>query len=431
LGRPPDPAAAVRAPPESAWPGSFELGLLAAALVARLGVALVSSTDLWFDHVFNDAAAWNLAQGHGFSASAGPPFEPAIFRTPGYPAFLALVYGAVGHSVVAGFLANALLDTASCALLWGMAARDMGRPAARWVLLLAATYPFTAHAVGSVSPESLLVFAGLLFVAAVRALPPAGWSWWLPAAGVVFAAMAWVKPVVLPLPAFLLLAERLRGRDWRTAAVRAAVVGAVGLALFAPWILRNQRAFGRPVLAGELGLVLWHGTRDFHEGLESEIQGNFDAASQDPADRYEQTRAFLADSPEVLRQDDAHRAEAMAILRGRPLDALVLDPLRRVPRLWVSVRHVQMAPWVGKAAFAACIAYLALAALGLLALRGRLRELAAWWILPVAFTLAYAAIHVEARYTLPARPTLLLLAGAGLHAWLPRLGMVRPKEGAP
>ena len=404
-------------------PGRAEIAILAGALVVRILWALLAPADLWFDHVFNDATAWNLALGNGFTASAEAPFDPAIFRTPGYPAFLAAVYSVAGHAVRAGFLANALLDTASCFLAWRMASQDLGRPAARWVLLLAATYPFTIHAAGALSPESLLVLLSLLLVAAIRAWPETGGTGVVVLAGVLFGVLAWVKPVVLPLPAFLLVAEGWRRGAWRTAAIRAATVGAIGALLFAPWLLRNQSAFGRPLLNGEAGLVLWHGTRDFHPEVAAEIRSNFDAAPADPAERYAGLQRGFSDSPALLARDDEYREAALAVIREHPVRAFLLDPLRRIPRLWISTRHVQMGAAAGWAAAAACVAYLALAAAGLWALRGRWRELSPWWILPVLLTLAYGAIHVEARYTLPARPTLWLLGGAALHAlWTRRNG---------
>lgn len=406
-------------------PGPFELGVLLLALGLRLLWSALASDELWFDHVFNDATAWNLALGNGFSASSESPFVPGIFRTPGYSAFLGLVYAAAGHVVRAGFFANAILDTLSCLLAWRLAAGDLGRPAARWVLLLAATYPFTIHATGTLSPESLLVFLALLFVTVHRAWPAAGVSWGVPLAGAVLGGLCWVKPVFLPLPGLLLLAERWRTGSWRTASGRALLVGVVGAALFAPWLLRNHSAFGRPVLGGETGLVLWHGTRDFHPDLDREIRSNFEAQAGEGASRYDSTREGLADSPALLARDDEYRRAALDAIAERPLHAFLLDPLRRIPRLWISARHVQMAPWVGDVALAASLGYLILAMAGLWILRGRWRELAHWWVVPLALTLAYAAIHVEARYTLPARPTLWILCGAALHA-----AFTRPREPA-
>jgi len=407
--------------PAAGRPGGFEISVLLAALGLRLAWALVAPSALWFDHVFNDATAWNLSLGNGFTASAEPPFIPAIFRTPGYSVFLAFVYDIAGHAVRAGFVANALLDTVSCLIAWRLAVEDVGRPAARWVLLIAATYPFTIHATGTLSPESLLVFLALLSVAAFRAWPARGWSWTIPAAGAALGAAAWVKPVFLPLPGLLLVAEGLRHGQWRAATRRALVVGAVGMVLFVPWLVRNRSAFGHPCLGGEAGLVLWHGTRDFHPDLDREIESRFAAAPADDASRYEVTRRGLADSPALLARDEEYRRAALEFIRTHPLETLVLDPVRRVPRLWISVRHVQMPPWVGVVAAAASLAYLGLALAGLWLLRERWRSLAHWWVLPTLLTLVYAAIHVEARYSLPARPTLWVLGGVALHAVFTRL----------
>jgi hypothetical protein len=398
---------------------TFEAAVLAAALAARLGWAVLAPAELWFDHVFNDATAWNLASGHGFSASAEAPFEPAIFRTPGYPAFLAAVYAVAGHSVRAAFVVQALLDTLCCLLLGRLAARALGPRAGRWTLLLAATYPFTVHAVGTLSPETLLVLLGLLLVASVEAWPAEGaGAPPVAAAGAIYGALCWVKPVFLPLPLFLLAADRLRGRPWPRAAGRAAAAGALGLALFAPWVARNDSAFGRPLISGELGIVVWHGTRDFDAEVPAEIGQRFAASAKDPVERYEATRGGLADSKAVLAQDEEWLREGTARIRERPARAFLLDPARRVPRLWISTSHAQLPGWVGATAAVACLAYLGAALAGLWILRDRLRALAAWWVLPVLLTLAYAALHAEARYTLPARSSLLLLAGAAVApAW--------------
>ncbi len=402
--------------------GVPEILVLALAAVVRIGWACVSPVDLWFDHVFNDATAWNLSRGHGFTASAGPPWDPAIFRTPGYPAFLAAVYGLAGHSVRAGYMANALLDTASCMIAWSLAARTFGSSAAFWTLALAATYPFTVHAVGALSPESLLLFLGLLLVAALRAWPERGLAPPVLLAGLLVASLAWVKPVFLPLPAALIALERARRRPWRVALGRAAVVGGIAFALFAPWVLRSQREFGRPVLAGEFGLVVWHGTRDFHPHLEGEIRANFERSPADPGERYEATRRALAASGPLLEQDRRLLESGLRVMREHPLDSLLLDPLRRIPALWISARHVLLPSWVGTGAAAACLAYLLLSVAGCWVARGRLQDLAPWSVIPLTLTLVYAGIHAEARYTLPARPVLWILGGIAVAAWTSRSG---------
>jgi hypothetical protein len=394
--------------------------LLAGALALRLAWALTASTELRLDHVFNDATARGIAAGRGFTASLEPPYDPAIFRTPGYSAFVALIYRYVDDGVRTVFVVQAVVDTLTCFLIGRLALRRAGRRTALAALLLAATYPFTIHAVGRLSAETLLVFLATIFVSGVDSWPRrGGWST-LVADGVFLGMLLWVKPVFLPAPAFLVVSERLRGRPWALALGRAAVVGGLALALFAPWVARNDAAFGRPVLAGELGLVVLHGTYDFDEDRDAIIARGFENESaQVPADagpeaRYDATRRRFTSSPAALERDRAHLQEGLERLRANPLRGLLLDPLRRVPRLWVSTTYVGAPAWIGMGAAAACVGYLLLAAWGLWRLRGRLGELAAWWLVPVTLTLGYAALHVEARYTLPARPTLLLLGAAAL-----------------
>ena len=404
--------------------GHAEIALLFLALALRGAYVSAVDTTLWFDHVFNDATAMGLLEGRGFTVSLVPPYAPGIFRTPGYPAFLALVYGAVGHSVRAGLWAHALLDTASCWLLFRLAARRVAPGAARAVLLLAATYPFFVHATGLLSTETLSTFLCLVLLAAFEAWPmERGWGR-VVAAGVVLALLGWVKPVFLVLPPFLVVAERARGRSWRTSVTRCAVVGGLAIAAIAPWAARNQQQLGRPVLAGELGIVVWHGTLDFEDGRDPATRASFDRAQSRRSVHYEDARAWYADPVAELAQSDEYVRAAFDRMRARPFGAFVLDPLRRVPRLWISTSYAIGPRWVGAGAAAACAGYLLLAVVGLVRLRHRLRELAAWWVLPIQLTLVYAALHVEARYTLPARATLLLLAGVGLQSLWERSGRI-------
>ncbi len=399
-----------------------EVLLVGVALALRLVWALIAPTELRLDHVFNDATARGLAAGRGFTASLEPPYDPAVFRTPGYSAFVALVYAVCGPSVRAVFVVQALLDTATCALVGRLAARRLGTRAGCVALALAATYPFTIHAVGRLSAETPLVLLAAVTTWLADRLDARSTPRDVALVGLATAALAWTKPVFLPLPVVLVAAERLRGRSWRTACARGALVALVAGALFAPWLVRNARAFGRPVLAGELGLVVLHGTYDFAPDRDARIASGFDAEDAaappgaDAAARYEATRRRFTDSPAALARDREHLHEGLARMRAAPLRAALLDPLRRVPRLWVSTTFVGAPPWVGWGAAAGCVAYLLLAAAGMWRLRGRLRELAAWWLVPLVLTGAYALLHAEARYTLPARATLLLCGAAALAA---------------
>jgi len=408
--------------------------LLGLALLMRLTWASLASTQLWFDHIFTDATAMGLLEGRGFTVSLTPPYDPAIFRTPGYSFFLAGIYGVFGHSVRAAFFANAFIDTASCYLLYRLARQFLSPRVALFALFVAATYPFTIYAVGSLSPETLLVFLGLLFTTVVTewswtegAKRPLGMALW--PAGIIVGVLAWIKPVFLPLPLFLFAFELIRGRSLKSALGRAVTVGTVAAVIFLPWVVRNFREFGRPVLAGEMGLVVWHGTLDFEPERDEMVKERFAAAPKKSLDRYEATREVFADSRLLLRRDRVFLDRGLARIRERPVKAALWDPLRRIPRLWISTTFVTGPAVIGWGAAVACVGYLVLAFAGAWSLRGRLRDLAPLFILPALLTAVYAVFHVEARYTLPARPTLLLLAGvalAVLGGWaLKRAGYLR------
>jgi len=398
------------------------VALLGLALVLRVAWASMASTELWFDHIFTDATAMGLLEGRGFTVSLSAPYDPAIFRTPGYSFFLAGLYGLVGHSVRAAFFANAIIDTLSCLLIYRLARHYFSPRTALMALFVAAIYPFTIYSVGSLSPESLLVFLGLLFTTLV-----CNWSWQEGAkrpfglalwpAGVVVGILCWVKPVFLPLPAFLFVFELVRLRSLKSALGRAAIVGLVAGVIFLPWVVRNLREFGKPILAGEMGMVVWHGTLDFAEERDEMVKERFAAAPKKNVDRYEAT----PDSHRLLEQDRLFLDRGLTNIKANPARALLLDPLRRIPRLWISTTFVTGPAIIGIFATIACIGYLVFAFAGGYVLRRRLSELAPLFILPALLTAVYAVFHVEARYTLPARPTLILLAGVALSALLGRM----------
>src|SRR4029453_16212380 len=71
-------------------------GIFLLAFFVRLLFIKVFAVPPVNDLLWNDAVGWNLANNLGFTASQSPPYIPGVFRTPGYPAFLALVYTIFG-----------------------------------------------------------------------------------------------------------------------------------------------------------------------------------------------------------------------------------------------------------------------------------------------------------------------------------------------
>lgn len=76
-------------------------------LAGIVAIALAGFVYMWFfgsvpiteiggDQLVYNRLSINILEGHGFSQKAQPPFSPSIARTPGYPAFLTLIYAFFG-----------------------------------------------------------------------------------------------------------------------------------------------------------------------------------------------------------------------------------------------------------------------------------------------------------------------------------------------
>jgi hypothetical protein len=131
------------------------------------------------DTVLYDQMATNWLQHHTYAMEVYGKIVPVDLRMPGYPAFLALVYGVTGRTGadarLAVMLAQALVDLLSCVLIAALAAtlslmvNERNRPqrvfsAALW---LSALCPFTANYAAVTLTE---VFAVLFTAAALLPL---------------------------------------------------------------------------------------------------------------------------------------------------------------------------------------------------------------------------------------------------------------------
>ena len=213
------------------------------------------------DAVNYHALATTLLHDGRFAESATGP--PVTFRTPLYPLLLAGVYAVAGERPWVALLVQIALEAATVLLLYAALRRMFAEPAARigawfyaadpfllfyscmlltdtlFVFLLTATLYLVARSVREESRGAILaLLAGLALGAATLARPPSQF---------------------LPLLIAPFLIHRLRARPSRALATTALFLLGFGLAL-APWLWRNQRVVGRPVIstAGAYQLLILH-----------------------------------------------------------------------------------------------------------------------------------------------------------------------------
>jgi 4-amino-4-deoxy-L-arabinose transferase-like glycosyltransferase len=309
------------------------VALLLIALALRLGWAMSRPVDAAAIEQLPDQreyleTARNLLRGEGLKF-VDPRFGQAVyaFRTPGYPAFLALCGGNV--RVARG--AQAVLDTATVLAAFILARRWLAEGPALFAAVLVAFNPFLVYFTGLLLTETLFI-AMLAWAMVLLAWPRRVDSItrarliWL--GGVLLLALAvLVRPGAIGLPVGLAMLGALANRRATHAyhlrplwplPVGATALLATVLVLF-PWAYRNHRVVGQYV---------WTSTNagfTAYDGFNPDADGSSD-------------QSFLADMPQLARMDEVGRSE---YLQARARDYSDAHPQRvtelalaKMARMW-------------------------------------------------------------------------------------------------
>jgi len=323
--------------------------------------------------------------------------QPTNYWSPGYPAFVALIYTVFGPRPGLAALAGVILGTASCALLWRIMRRLASPGAALLGAGLLALHPVAAARSPLLEAETLGLF--LLLAALDRALA------WREAQrgmtlkhalllGVLFAALFYVRSTFALLP--LAWGIALLVTAPRRAALPVVTALAVMVLALLPWGWRNQQSLGRFMILETRGAGVFYGEvlhklRLPYARLEGETE----------LERWGESRERLA--------------------------ALLASDYSLLPRLAAEHLRSGILPFVKRSPLLLPLDLLLAAGIGwgFFLLRGRWRE----WLPAGLFLLFYSGSVLllikgnEARFRLPAE----CLAGAFLavavhHLWnqLPR-----------
>ncbi|MEO7144857.1 MAG: hypothetical protein ABI165_15260 [Bryobacteraceae bacterium] len=320
---------------------------------------------------------------------------PVDLRTPGYPAFLAVIYTMFGESARAVMAAQAFLDVLTCVLVAAMAAvlapKESRRRVALAALWLAALCPFTANYTAVVLTETLAIFlstlALLVLMEALReSRLPEGFVSPVISAAEMSTNMRWLMggivvgfgtlvrpetPLILAAAGAVLLGWWWRPKNWTKLAC-AGLLMAVGLILpLLPWAARNWRVlhtvqFLAPrysELPGEFtphGFYAWTGTWLWRFGDVFLVPWNVDgspinlddvrtSAFDSPAERERVAKLLAAynETTEMTPELDRGFAEIARERTARhPLRTYFTVPFLRVFSMWFTPR-IEMLPLSG------------------------------------------------------------------------------------
>jgi 4-amino-4-deoxy-L-arabinose transferase-like glycosyltransferase len=394
--------------------------ILLIALAFRLVFALAFRVDFRAsgDSRLYDSIAWNLAQGHGFSSSAAPPYLPTARVVPGYPFFLAALYALVGHHPVVAIPAQILLELGTVCLVYVCATRIFDTRAGLLAAALTALCPALAGYTSWLLTETLFTFLLTLFcwlmLRATHSARYASFCW----AGLAAGAAAMVRGPILafvPLWALALLALR---RPLRPVLPRVALMLACAAIIVVPWIARNYVRIGRAALAGGTGFQIYmRALRVTHSDLEA--------------------RPIFHQQRDALYAAGYSEDQTDQILQKQGLDRIASDPLRYVASVGVqcvafwrgnfsgAFRLQDFSVYVNERNWAAAAIKIFLSAasnllplLALFAMIARRKWWRRWW--PLCLLLLYwTAFHAAAsslvfRYQVPALPIVYVFSAQGL-----------------
>ena len=192
-------------------------------------------------------------------------FIPEVIRTPGYPAFVAVIYRLFGEQTLPVAIAQALVFALICLIVFAITKRVAGERVATVAAFMTALFPPLPYYGALVLTEVWTTFVMVLAVlACLRAMQRDRFGDFI-LAGVLFSATTIVRPAFVLLPFGLAIAmpilvpsERSRGRrigQWAAFALAAAIT-------LTPWFTYNYVYLGRFTLspAGGVGRGLWEGS---------------------------------------------------------------------------------------------------------------------------------------------------------------------------
>ena len=255
-----------------------------------------------------------------------PVFIPEVIRTPGYPAFVALIYKLFGvGNQMALVVAQALVFAALCVLVFAIARRVASERVAVVAAIGAALFsPFPYFGALALTELWTTFVATLAMLACVGAMQSGNTARYA-LAGVLLSLTTLIRPAFVLLPFFLAIGMPLLVRSQRDSrALRgwAALAGAAAITLM-PWFAYNYINLGAITLspAGGVGRGTW----------EASWQGRWPGKVQ----------AALTDAATVAPSRDELDRRARAIAHDSGLDPA---PMLEYVHEWKDIHDMWDAP---------------------------------------------------------------------------------------
>ena len=228
--------------------------ILAASLILKLAVWLIARQghpDLfgWSDSRGYHDSAVALQRLGSFSISTDHPEIPQTYRTPGYPAFLALIYGLFGESWPAATFVQIFISLVTIGVTYALAARIWDERIGLYAAIIVALDPISFTYSMKIMTETLFtLFLILSALYGIRFLQAGGRPAWGLFAGLCLAAATSVRPLssylIYPAALGFLASGLFQKRLSANLAVGILLLLLPSLVFVGAWKARNQRLTG-------------------------------------------------------------------------------------------------------------------------------------------------------------------------------------------
>jgi 4-amino-4-deoxy-L-arabinose transferase-like glycosyltransferase len=245
------------------------------------------------------------------------PDQPMLVRTPGYPTFIAAIYGLFGESRFAVILFQIFVSCLSILLLHGIAAKWCDRRTALMVTLLYALDPASTLISQFMLTETLFTFFWLLCVLlGVQMLRHSRKISWPLLLGILLATTTLIRPVsyylILPITVFMGV-EAVRSRyGWRQALTILLLIWVPCVLVLSAWQLRNKSVSG----CAEFSTIK-NANLLFYKG--AGIVARRDGISFSEAQAKLRQRSRGAAATSIAERDSIYKQEALELFRSHPV----------------------------------------------------------------------------------------------------------------
>lgn len=384
--------------------------ILLGALLLRGGIAMAAKKSFSMDpdsYSYETIAHTILQNG---------TLTPSANRTPGFPAFIAMIYAVLGSDFKNIVLVQALIATLTIVLVYMIGRKVIGERAGLMAAALVAVDPFQVYFSAKVLTETLFTFMLCLIVYAILFLQEdqthGGRTSFI--LGLLLGLTALLRPEVVGLAVVLAagygISVLLKRRNFR-GMVNMGIMLLTMAAILLPWGLRNQRLLGRFVVTST------NGGWTMYEGLATDY-------SVDGWDKYRREKmypdltAYGLDNE--LKVNDHFAAKSRIYIREHPGDFILLS----VRKLFKLYRVIPYEVFSMKARIASVLYFLPLLLLfiaGMVLTRSQVIRL-----MPIYLVLAYVSgIHMlftsQIRYRVPLQPLMAVVAAAAIVMAIDRL----------